>query len=305
MKLAGKLKMGYYPVGGVLVYLIPDRRLTGKLATVLAYHFERIQVFRFPGEAYNLYQQIALFAVRKATPFRDDEALRTLRSIGAWTIAPPDLPERVEPAYSVPTSRRVANLLFQNLSVDPQDLVQEMERHGLTEVVVRRLHPEAARDRMRPIMPLRRGHLALVLASGHLNNELVEDPRTGDRLLVKGRTEKDAVRLEEQEADGSKTITERDVLKIVITSAGASTSARCSRPRRHPASSASVSPTGQSWPTAHGPGARPQAHLLPPMSRARILCGSQRAAALRPPRSSSSGTSRARLTSSSQTRSTN
>lgn len=207
----------YLTVGGVLVYLIPDRRLTGKIANILAYHFERIQVFRFPGEAYTPFQQIVLFAVRKATPFRDDEVLRTLQSIGARTTTPPDLPDRVEPAYPVPTSRRVANLLFQNLSVDPQELVAEMERYGLTEVVVRRLHPEAARARMRPIMPLRRGHLALVLASGYLNNELAEDPRTGDRLLVKGRTEKDIVRLEEQEADGSKTITERDTLKIVIT----------------------------------------------------------------------------------------
>jgi hypothetical protein len=207
----------YLAVGGVLVYLIPDRRLISKIANVLAYHFERIQVFRFPGEAYSLYQQIVLFAVRKATPFRDDEVLRTLRLIGARTFTPPDLPGHVEPAYSVPTSRRAVNLLFQNLSVDPQDLVQEMERHGLTEVVFRRLHPDAAAYRMRPIMPLRRGHLALVLASGHFNNELVEDPRTGDRPLVKGRPEKDTVRLEEQEADGGKTITERDVLKIVIT----------------------------------------------------------------------------------------
>jgi Uncharacterised methyltransferase family (DUF6094) len=207
----------YLAVGGVLVYLIPDRRLTSKIANLLAYHFERIQVFRFPGETYSSYQQIVLFAVRKATPFRDDEVLRTLRSIGARMITPSDLPRQVEPAYPVPTSRRVANLLFQSLSVDPQDLVQEMEMHGLTEVVFRRLHPDAAAYRMRPIMPLRRGHLALVLASGHLNNELVKDPMTGDRLLVKGRTEKDTVRLENQEDDGGKTITERDVLKIVIT----------------------------------------------------------------------------------------
>lgn len=66
-------------------------------------------------------------------------------------------------------------------------------------------------------MPLRRGHLALVLASGHLNNELVQDPKTGVRLLVKGRTEKDIVRTEATEADGTKVITERDVLTIVIT----------------------------------------------------------------------------------------
>ncbi len=117
----------------------------------------------------------------------------------------------------VPLARPVPNLLFQSLSVDPADLVQEVEKYGVYEPILRRLHPEVAAYRMRPLMPLRRGHLALVLASGHLNNELVEDPRTGDRLLVKGRTEKDTVRMEENGEDGSRTITERDVLKIVIT----------------------------------------------------------------------------------------
>ena len=52
----------YLAVGGILVYLIPDRRLNSKIANLLAYHFERIQVFRFPGEAYSPYQQIVLFA---------------------------------------------------------------------------------------------------------------------------------------------------------------------------------------------------------------------------------------------------
>jgi hypothetical protein len=207
----------YLAPGGVLVYLIPERRLSSKVANVLAYQCEQIQVFRFPGEEYARFQQIVLFAVRKATAFRDEEVLRTLRAIGSRTRIPPDLPAQVEPAYNVPTARPVPNLLFQSLSVDPADLVQEMEKYGVYEPILRRLHPEAATCRMRPLMPLRRGHLALVLASGHLNNELVEDPATGDRLLVKGRTEKDTLRLEENGEDGSRTITERDVLKIVIT----------------------------------------------------------------------------------------
>jgi predicted RNA methylase len=212
-----QVALRYLTIKGVLVYLIPEPRLNSKIANILAYQFEHIRVFRFPDAAFTAYRQVVIFAIRKATPLRDDETLRTLREMGIGTIQPPDLPDQVEPAYTVPSSLPVANLLFQSLSVEPEDLVQEIERYGLDEMVFRRLHPEAAAYRMRPLMPLRRGHLALVLASGYLNNELVEDPKTGDRLLVKGRTEKNTVRLEEHDASGGTTITERDVLNIVIT----------------------------------------------------------------------------------------
>jgi hypothetical protein len=66
-------------------------------------------------------------------------------------------------------------------------------------------------------MPLRRGHLALVLASGHLNNELVRNPRTGERFLVKGRTEKRSIRTETRQEDDTLVIIDRDTLRIVIT----------------------------------------------------------------------------------------
>jgi hypothetical protein len=66
------------------------------------------------------------------------------------------------------------------------------------------------------MMPLRQGHLALVLASGHLNNEIVTDAATGERLLVKGTVIKETTTIETEDDDIT-TMTERDVLTIAIT----------------------------------------------------------------------------------------
>ncbi len=211
-----RASLRYLQPQGILVYLIPERRLESRIASLLAYHLEAIQVFRFPGDTYEAFKQIVLLGVRKVKPYRDEEVLHHLQAIGRLSAAPPDLPESLPAPYRIPAAPAARSLLFQNLDLEPEDLLQEIETHGLNGSLMDRLHPTLA-HRLRPLMPLRRGHLALVLASGHLNNELVEDPRTHTRLLVKGRTEKDVSRSEKEAEDGSTIITERDLLKIVIT----------------------------------------------------------------------------------------
>ena len=154
--------------------------------SLLAYQLERIQVFRFPPEEYARFRQIVLFGTRKPKPCREDQVLGMLRAIHTGTLVPPDLPASLDPPYPIPVSSRVPHLLFQNLGLDPEDLVHEIDQYGVYAATFHRLHPDSDAQRLRPLMPLRRGHLALVLASGHLNNELVTD-RRGTRLLVKGR----------------------------------------------------------------------------------------------------------------------
>jgi SAM-dependent methyltransferase len=207
----------YLQPRGVLVYLIPERRLESRIAKILAYHLDQIQVFRFPKELYEPFKQIVLFGIRKTTPSRDDAVHHHLQLIGQRLAPPPDLPDALTPAYPVPSVASAGPMLFQNLDVDAEDLVKEIEAHGLYPKLLEELHPAIATTRLRPLMPLRRGHLALVLASGHLDNELVHDPTTGARYLVKGRTEKHTIRTETEEEDGTVVLTDRDHLKIVIT----------------------------------------------------------------------------------------
>ena len=51
--------------------------------------------------------------------------------------------------------------------------------------------------RTRPLMPLRRGHMAMLVAAGALNNLSLES--NGQRILVKGRASKEMVLAEETE----------------------------------------------------------------------------------------------------------
>ena len=55
-----------------------------------------------------------------------------------------------------------------------------------------------------PLTPLKIGHLASILAAGFLDNNVLEDPESDERLLIKGHAYKKIVYREssEQQADG-------------------------------------------------------------------------------------------------------
>ena len=120
-------------------------------------------------------------------------SLRRRRSWKQWSrgdLEPlPDDP--VGPAMVVP-SLPVGDVLFASLTFDPQQAAAEARRRGawVQPDLAEQLWPPDERP-VRPLMPLRRGHLALLIAAGMLNNCVL---RQGDRrVLVKGRTYKELV----------------------------------------------------------------------------------------------------------------
>ena len=81
-------------------------------------------------------------------------------------------------------------------TVDPVAAAAEARRSGLwaSTEITDTLWP--ARDaRTRPLMPLRRGHMAMLVAAGFLDNLCLE--ADGRRILVKGRTSKEMVIVED------------------------------------------------------------------------------------------------------------
>jgi hypothetical protein len=64
---------------------------------------------------------------------------------------------------------------------------------------------------VRPLMPLRRGHLAVLVTAGFLNNIVLEGH--GRRLLVKGRTYKELIEVDSDDPD---TRVERDVIRTSV-----------------------------------------------------------------------------------------
>ena len=84
----------------------------------------------------------------------------------------------------------------------------------------------AETSRTRPLMPLRRGHLAMLVAAGFLDNLVLE--ADGQRVLVKGRTTKEMVLVEETE----ETEVYRERLKTTVVALTWSTAPSATSRRR-------------------------------------------------------------------------
>lgn len=103
---------------------------------------------------------------------------------------------------------------------DPEAAAEEAREHGLwvSPALGERLWPTEERP-VRPLMPLRRGHLAVLIAAGFLDNILLEaDPSTGlgqapRRLLIKGRTYRELVPVESGDPEVE---IEREVLRTSV-----------------------------------------------------------------------------------------
>ncbi len=176
--------------GGLLVFIVPQRRLVTS-ARYLAGHYRDLACYRFPDGEYEAFQQVVLFGVKREEPVAA-AGLRT--AIEAWASEPlPELPSADEARlrYELPTLP-AGDVLFTSLFFDPEEAAAEARRSGLwaNAALAERLWPPEERP-VRPLMPLRRGHLAVLIAAGFLNNIQL---RSGHkRVLVKGRTYKVSV----------------------------------------------------------------------------------------------------------------
>jgi hypothetical protein len=197
--------------GGVLVFIVPQRRLAVS-ARYLAGHYMRLSCYRFPMPEDHDYHQVALLGVKREAAM-NDSALRERIELWAATDALEELPEpdSREQAYDLP-ALSPRPILFASMFIDPLEVAREARTHGLwvNPALVERLWPAEERP-VRPLMPLRRGHLAVLIAAGFLNNILLE--ADGQRLLVKGRTYKVAVPVDSEDPEVE---IEREVLRTSI-----------------------------------------------------------------------------------------
>jgi hypothetical protein len=197
--------------GGLLIFIVPQRRLAVS-ARYLAGHFTRLSCYRFPMPEYEGYRQVVLFGVKRESAVNDQESRQ---GIERWSEPGEceELPESgtKEPVYDLPYLPD-GPVLFSSMFLDPQEAAREARTHGLwvSSALAERLWPAEERP-VRPLMPLRRGHLAVLIAAGFLNNILLE---SGDRrLLVKGRTFKVSIPVESDDPDVE---IEREVLRTSV-----------------------------------------------------------------------------------------
>lgn len=182
---------------GVLVFLVPQSRLVVS-ARYLSSHFAGIRAFRFPDPEYRGFRQIVLFAVRKPKPVSDPSSQAILEGWSRDDLPPlPDAPS--EPIVAVPTLP-IGDVLLASLTFDPRQAAKEAQGRGVwaQSGLIEQLWP-SDEQAVRPLMPLRRGHLALLVAAGLLNNCTLSQGE--HRVLVKGRTYKELVQVDSDDED--------------------------------------------------------------------------------------------------------
>ena len=159
----------YLAEEGLLVFVVPRQRLAVS-ARYLSTHYRRIRCWAFPHPEQEVFDQVVLMGYRKGDPTPDPYAEAQVRE---WAHGEPE-PLRFYryPEFTAPTMP-MGDILFATRTVDPVAASAEARRSGLwaSVEITDSLWP-ARVDRTRPLMPLRRGHMAMLVAAGFLGQPL-------------------------------------------------------------------------------------------------------------------------------------
>ena len=182
----------YLAPDGLLAYIVPRKRLRVS-ARYLASHYSRLSCWAFPEPEREVFDQVVVIGERKHDTFPDAYAESQIRR---W--ADGELKSLDDAHYSQYRleAEPAGEVLFTTRTIDPVTAAAEARRSGLwqSSQVTDALWPQED-ARTRPLMPLRRGHLAMLVAAGFLDNLELE---SGDsRILVKGRTAKEMILVDE------------------------------------------------------------------------------------------------------------
>ena len=182
----------YLAEDGLLVFIVPRARLAVS-ARYLATHYQTLRCWAFPSPEREAFDQVVLMGYRKTDPSPNSYAENRVRE---WAYGEPEeLHPHDYPVYS-PSIAAAGDILFATRLVDPVAAAREARTSGLwaSKPVTDSLWPTGD-SRTRPLMPLRRGHMAMLVAAGFLDNLVLESG--GRRILVKGRTTKETVLVED------------------------------------------------------------------------------------------------------------
>ena len=179
--------------GGILCYLVPQERLALS-ARFLSNQYEELSLYRFPDgpEGYDRFKQVILIGRRRSTTQADRLAEAFLAEIAQQGPAAIDpITAQPETVYDLPLLPRT-EVLFAAQHFDASQAEAEAARRGLLAkgVLCDQLWPPEE-ARVRPLLPLKKTHRALLMASGFLDNVVLDNGER--RVIVKGRTVKELV----------------------------------------------------------------------------------------------------------------
>jgi len=151
---------------------------------------------------------------RKRSLVAKDQAAKTERSLAWLADSDPDEFVKITPdlaacstSIKIPAPKSPL-LTFKCTRIDPLEIIPLVRKSGLLDdLLLHDLVPCQCHS-IRPLAPLKNGHLALMLAGGYMNGEIEMD---GKRLIIKGvvrKTEK--VQSVSENSTGESMVTTRD-----------------------------------------------------------------------------------------------
>lgn len=178
---------------GMLVYVIPEKRLTRPIAELLASNFTEIAVYRFPDGEFERFGQIVVLGRKNPWPL--DEAGEAEKLLKFRQGDVPPLKSGLMRRYTVPSS---AGAMIREREVQPEELLKLVKDSPLIPRLQDLLEPRSVSEVTQPPTRLHVGHLGLLLAAGRLNGVVGEGR---ERHLVAGKPVKHIVETTEVETD--------------------------------------------------------------------------------------------------------
>jgi hypothetical protein len=209
--------------GGLLTYIIPQKILGMiEVARLLTGHYEAITVYRFPDGLYEKFKQVVVLAYKRKLyqPTTDKEVL-SLQSLATTELEP--IESVIEPIYELlPAPARGANGkpgVFKRTDWEPEEVVEATIEAGVhkTSEWLDLIHPTRGLAQLsQPVMPLKRGHIAMLMASGMMGTVRLTD-EVGNPILIKGRVIKVVDKTEQPDPKESDTVVETYKDRFVTT----------------------------------------------------------------------------------------
>jgi hypothetical protein len=200
--------------GGLLTYIIPQKILgMMEVARLLAGHYEAITVYRFPDSLYEKFKQVAVLAYkRKVFHAPTDKEVLSLQNLATSELEP--IESAIEPVYELlPAPSRGANgkpIVFKRTDWEPDEVVEATIEAGVqkTSEWLDLIHPMRGLAQLsQPVMPLKKGHIAMLMASGMMGTVRLTD-EAGKPMLIKGRVIKVVEKTEQPDSKEADTVVE-------------------------------------------------------------------------------------------------
>lgn len=194
--------------GGVLVYVVPQRLLGyEQVARTLAGYFENLAIRRFPDGEYERFRQVVIFGVRRSRYQKPDgDTIDAIRALADAELPILDEPESPWPV-TLPPAPGKARMVLAEMS--NYERICRAVGMGWPPELLDALNLSESSSTIQPAMPLKRGHVAMLMSSGLMGTMRVQKPGQSP-VLIKGQVVKQVLESEERTEKGDRVTVQKE-----------------------------------------------------------------------------------------------